>query len=95
MKKDENKIVMLINSDMLIGKTAKGENESIIVENPFTVEDLGKGACVMPYCLPKLMSPMKFISFQAFNILWIKNLSDFPQVENQYIAATSNIDLNA
>jgi hypothetical protein len=93
MANDENKVIMLINGDMLIGKTAKGENEAIIVENPYTVEDLGEGMCVLPYCLTKLMDPMKFISFQAFNILWLKNLSDFPQVQEQYLSATTGIDL--
>ena len=90
---DENKIIKLINGDLLIGKTAKGDNEAIIVENPYTVKNLGEGPCVLPYELDLLLEPMKFISFQAFNILWLKNLSDFPQVQEQYLSATTGIDL--
>lgn len=91
--KNENKIIKLINGDLLIGKAGQGDKEAIIVEKPYTVKDLGKGPCVLPYELDVLVTPMKFISFQAFNILWIKNLSDFPQVEEQYISATTGIDL--
>jgi len=90
---DENKIIKLINGDLLIGKTAKGDNESIIVEKPYTVKNLGEGPCVLPYELDLLLEPMKFISFQAFNILWLKNLSDFPQVQEQYLSATTGINL--
>ncbi len=91
---DENKIIKLVNNDLIIGKAAKGENDSIIVEKPYTVKDLGSGPCVMPYELDLLIEPMKFISFGSFNMLWLKNLSDFPQVQEQYISATSGIDLS-
>lgn len=90
---DELKIIKLINGDILIGKAANGENESVIVETPYTVKNLGEGPCVLPYEMDLLLEPMKFISFQAFNILWLKNLSDFPQVQEQYISATTGIDL--
>jgi len=90
---EENKIIKLINGDLLIGKAGQGDNEAVVVENPYTVKNLGEGPCVLPYELDLLMEPMKFISFQAFNILWIKNLSDFPQVNDQYISATTGIDI--
>lgn len=93
MSQDENKIIKLINGDLLIGNAGQGENESVVVENPYTVKDLGQGPCVLPYELDLLLEPMKFISFQAYNILWLKNLKDFPQVEEQYISATTGIDI--
>lgn len=91
---EDNKILKLVNSDILIGKCSKGDNDQIVVENPYTVKDLGKGPCVMPYELDLLIDPMKYIAFPGFNMLWLKNLKDFPTVEEQYISATSGIDIN-
>lgn len=87
------KIIKLINNDILIGNASKAENDSIVIENPYTIKDLGHGPCVLPYELDVLMEPMKFINFQAFNVLWIKNLKDFTEVHTQYSSATSGIDL--
>jgi len=92
-EKKDYKVIKLINGDLLIGHAAKAKDEAIIVEAPYTVKDLGQGPCVLPYELDLLMEPMKFVSFQGFNILWLKNLEDFPQVQEQYISATSGIDL--
>ena len=88
---NENKVIKLINGDLIIGKAAKGENDYIIMENPYTVKDLGKGPCVMPYEYDLLLEPMKFISFSSFNMMWLKNLSDFPQVNDQYTQATTGL----
>jgi hypothetical protein len=46
---------------------------------------------VLPYEADLLMEPMKFISFGAFNMLWLKNLSDFPQVSEQYVQAVTGL----
>jgi len=88
------KILKLINNDILIGTATKGDNDQVVVENPYTVKNLGNGPCVLPYELDMLMEPMKFVAFNPYNILWLKNLSDFPEVQNQYIAATSGIELS-
>jgi len=90
---DDLKIIKLINNDLIIGRASKGDNEAIVVENPYTVKNLGEGPCVLPYELDILLEPMKYISFQAFNVLWIKNLEDFLQVQEQYISATTGIDI--
>lgn len=93
MENTDNKIIKLINNDIIIGNATNGDKEgSVIVEKPYTVKDLGKGPCVMPYEFDILLEPMTHIGFQAFNILWIKNLSDFPQVESQYIQATTGLE---
>ena len=83
-----------MNNDIIIGPASNGETpDSVIVEKPYTVKDLGNGPCVMPYEFDLLLEPMNFIGFHNFNILWIKNLSDFPQVESQYIQATSGLQI--
>jgi len=88
------KILKLINNDILIGTATKGDNEQVVIEKPYTVKDLGNGPCVLPYELDMLMEPMEFVAFNPYNILWLKNLSDFPEVQNQYTAATSGIELS-
>jgi len=90
---EDEKIIKLINSDLIIGKAGKGDNDMIVVENPYTVKDLGNGPCVMPYELDMLMEPMKTVGFHSMNILWIKNLKDFNQVQEQYELATSGVQL--
>lgn len=92
---DLTRLVKLINGDLVFGAASKSEdNENLIViEKPFTVKNLGEGPCVLPYEVDLLMEPMKFIALQEFNIMWVKNLTDFPEVYNQYISATSGIDL--
>lgn len=90
----DKKVIKLVNNDILIGIAGKGDQEgSVIIEKPYTVKDLGQGPCVMPYELDLLVEPMEFISFQSFNILWIKNLSDFPAVESQYTQATTGLEI--
>ena len=89
----DNKIIKLINNDIIIGNAGKGENDMVVIENPYTVKDLGQGMCVMPYELDVLMEPMKSIGFHSMNILWIKNLSDFDQVQTQYLGAISGIEM--
>lgn len=86
-------IFKLVNSDYIIGNPSKDEKENIVVENPYTIKDLGQGPCVMPYDLDLLTEPMKFIAFQPFNVLWFKSLSEFPQVQKQYITATTGIEI--
>lgn len=90
----ENKVLKLVTGDILIGKCSKGENDQIVVEKPYTVKDLGQGPCVMPYELDLLIEPMEFVAFPSFNMVWLKNLEDFPKVQEQYISATSGIDLS-
>lgn len=87
------KIVKLINNDILIGAASKGDNDQVVIEKPYTVKNLGQGPCVLPYELDMLMEPMAFIAFNPYNILWIKNLSDFPEVQNQYTSAISGIEI--
>jgi len=88
------KVIKLLNNDILIGTASKGETpETVVVETPYTVKDVGQGPCVMPYEFDLLLEPMKIITFQSYNILWIKHLSDFPTVEQQYIKATTGLEI--
>jgi len=91
---EEEKVLKLVTGDLIIGKCSNGENNHVVVENPYTVKDLGQGPCVMPYELDLLMEPMKTLAFPAFNMVWLKNLSNFPEVKKQYTSAVTGLVLD-
>jgi len=92
---EEIRIMKLKNNDILIGKAVLIENDQLLINNPYTVKDLGQGPCVMPYELDILVEPMKYISFDKDQILWVHFLKDFTAVQDQYIQATSGLILNS
>lgn len=89
----DNKIIKLVNGDLIIGDASRSDNGTIVIDKPYTIKDFGQGPCVLPYELDRLLEPMTHIAFEPYNMLWLKNLSDFPVVESQYISATTGIDL--
>lgn len=86
-------IFKLTNNDIIIGNILSSDEESITLEHPYSIYDLGDGPCVVPYELPTLLSPMETITLRMFDIMWNKKLSDFSTVQDQYFAATTGIDI--
>ena len=85
----------LTTGELVIG-ASKGEGDFVIVDKPYSVyetfnADGTQAVAVMPYEFPYLMEPMETITLRAFDIMWSKKLEDFPQVEVQYIEATTGI----
>lgn len=89
LKNEPVKVLLLSNGDLLIGEVEPFDENNVYVKKPFSVYELGKGPQVMPYMLPLLMEPMEEIRIRTFDIMWAKALIEFPQVKEQYEAATS------
>lgn len=96
MSEIKRRVHKLTNGELVIGES-RPEGDFLIVDAPYSIyetfdEETGaQRVAVMPYEFPYLMEPMKNVSLRAFDIMWNKALSDFPQVEAQYIAATTGL----
>lgn len=84
------RVISLTNGDLVIGDS-KADGDNVLVVAPYSIYDTEQGPAVMPYMLPVLMEPMETVTLRSFDIMWTKRLEDFPQVESQYIAATTGL----
>ncbi len=83
----------LTTGELVIGES-EGQGDFVIVQAPYSIYETSTGQmAVMPYEYPYLVEPMKDITLRAFDIMWSKRLDEFPQVETQYIEATTGVKL--
>jgi len=86
-------VIKLTNNDIIIGNVISSTEEHIIIEHPYSIYDIGQGPCVMPYELPTLLAPMESVTLRMFDVMWVRNLDEFSTVKEQYLKATSGLEL--
>lgn len=92
----KKRVHKLTNGELVIGESTP-QDDFLIVDKPYSIyetfdEETGaQRVAVMPYEFPYLLEPMESVNLRAFDVMWNKALSDFPQVEAQYIAAINGV----
>lgn len=89
----QNRVFKLITNEIVMGEvhlveTTRGDE--IIIKKPFTVIN----GNLTPYMLKELMNAPGAIQIHPMNVIWNVEISEFPEVQNAYIKATTNLILS-
>lgn len=92
-KKAGNRVFELINNKLIIGETELIETErgtEVLIKNPFTIVN----GNITPYLYKELLKAPGAIQIHPLNILASWDISEFPDVQNAHLRATTNIILS-
>lgn len=87
------KVIKLINGEIVFGSVEavdSGNGTEILIKQPYQAQS----GNIFPYGIKDLGNGPGAIQIHPMNVLWINPLEDFPEIENAYLKATTNIAVN-